>query len=207
MNRSENLNELFAALAKAQAGYTPATKNANNPHLRAKFGDLSELIRATRPALSANGLSVTQTAELSPELASVETVLGHSSGQWLSFVASATVEPGRGITPIQAAGAVITYLRRYGYAALVGVVAAEEPDVDNAEPNTPAYPKQPAVVPAAAAVAYMPQSQLDGLMPALVALIRAGKQTVESAAALYAQRGVPLSQDQIDQVNNAVDVS
>lgn len=139
MDNSENLNELFTALAKAQEEITIAEKNVDNVFLKSKYADLVSIINAARPYLTKNGLCVIQ------QLITVEgetflvTRMGHKSGQWIqSKVAVVVKEKSDGKTNyMQAFGSAITYLRKYCYSSLVGVAAgtAEDDDGEKAGPK------------------------------------------------------------------------
>lgn len=126
MNKSEQINELAKALAEAQAEIENASKNSNNPHFKSKYADLAEVINTVRPVFSKHGLSVSQFPSFADGLASVETVLMHASGQWMSGIASAGVTK----QDAQGVGSAITYLRRYSLAAVAGI--AQEDDDANA---------------------------------------------------------------------------
>ena len=127
---TEELGELFAALAKAQSMMPDAKTDSKNPFFKSKYADLSSIVKASRKALSENGLAVTQfihdiSMPHSEEVDSfLFTRLGHVSGQWIeSFI---RVSPPK--TDIQSLGSYLTYLRRYSYSAIVGVVASGEDD-------------------------------------------------------------------------------
>lgn len=126
MEKSEQLNELATALAKAQAELENASKTSANPHFKSKYADLAEILNTVRPVFSANGLSVTQCPSFNAGIVSVETVLMHSSGQWMSSIISAPV----GKQDAQGVGSAVTYCRRYALAAVAGV--AQEDDDGNA---------------------------------------------------------------------------
>ena len=122
--QTKELGELFSALTKAQAVMTDAKTDSDNPFFKSKYADLSSVVKAARKPLTGNGLSVTQFIREKNGKAFLFTRLGHTSGQWIdSFV---------GIQPlkedIQSLGSYLTYLRRYSYAAIVGVVASDEDD-------------------------------------------------------------------------------
>lgn len=124
-NRSESLNEIFSALAKAQSEMGVAGHNAANPHYKSKFSDMTELVRVSRPALAKHGLSVSN--QIVPDAAGdhyMHCVLGHSSGQWIET--RIRLSPDK--SDIQSLGKYITYLRRYTYSSLVGVVSSGEDD-------------------------------------------------------------------------------
>lgn len=139
MQRSEQLNELFAALAKAQGAYQAATKDSENPHFRSRYADLASGWNAVRAALSANGLSVIQDLTTDEQGVRVETILGHSSGQFISgdlFVPAARMDA-------QGIGSASTYGRRYALYAIAGI-APEDDDGNAAVGQAPQAPAQPA---------------------------------------------------------------
>ena len=72
-------NELFAALAKAQAEFDIVGKNRSSHY--GGYADLEELIAATRPALTKNGLSITRRIDIVDGKQIYIGTLGHSSGQ------------------------------------------------------------------------------------------------------------------------------
>jgi hypothetical protein len=139
MHTSEQINELAAALAKAQGEIKGAAKDSANPFFKAKYADLASVWDACRVALTRNGLSVTQTATADGARVSVETRLLHASGQWLGDTLTVTAKED---SP-QAIGSAITYARRYGLAAITGV-APEDDDGEAAQARSkPAHHAAP----------------------------------------------------------------
>ncbi len=131
MTHSEQINELSAALAKAQGQIQGAKKDSTNPHFKSDYADLASVWDACRQALSGNGLSVAQSAENSEHGYGVTTLLMHSSGQWLRgtlYLKPMKDDP-------QGAGSALTYARRYALAAMVGV--APDDDDGNAASEKP----------------------------------------------------------------------
>lgn len=128
MNKSEQINELAAALAKAQGQIKGALKDSNNPFFKTKYADLASVVEAIREAFTQNGLSYVQRVEPSEaNEVRVETVLLHASGQWLSAgVLNIPVSK----ADAQGFGSALTYARRYGLSAATGV--APEDDDGNA---------------------------------------------------------------------------
>lgn len=128
MQRSEQINELVAALCKAQTEFEPVYKETDNPAYRSKYADLATIIKATGKALNKNGLVIVQSVACQVETSTVaiETMLAHSSGQWLSDTLHL---PGtmRDRFDSQSVGSSITYGRRYGWQSICGVAA----DVDD----------------------------------------------------------------------------
>jgi hypothetical protein len=127
MEQSETLTELAPALAKAQAEMKPAAKDSRNPHFNSKYADLASVWEACRGPLATNGLSVIQTPETEGPTVTVQTMLLHASGQWVRTKLTVTAVK----SDPQGIGSAITYARRYGLAAVVGV-APEEDDDGNA---------------------------------------------------------------------------
>lgn len=126
MTKSETINELAAALAKAQGQIKGATKDSENPYFKSKYADLAAVWDACRTALSSNGLAVSQTLSGVDGAVVVSTMLMHSSGQWIEDTLTLTPKDA---SP-QAFGSAATYGRRYALAAIVGV--APEDDDGNA---------------------------------------------------------------------------
>lgn len=126
MEKSESIKELAAALAIAQGKIENASKNANNPHFKSKYADLAEVINTIRPVFAEHGLAVLQFPSYEASTASVETIITHKSGEWISGKASAPVSK----LDAQGVGSAITYLRRYSLSAVAGI--AQEDDDGNA---------------------------------------------------------------------------
>lgn len=127
MNKSESIKELATALAKAQAEIENASKSSVNPHFKSKYADLAEVLNTVRPVFSKHGISVIQAPSYEAGVASVETMLTHSSGEWLSNTCSAPVSK----QDAQGVGSAVTYLRRYSLAAFAGI-AQEDDDANSA---------------------------------------------------------------------------
>ena len=120
--QSEQINELALALSKAQGEITGALKDSSNPFFKSKYADLASCWDACRKQLSSNGLAVIQTTAMHGDVLIVQTMLVHSSGQWV-----------RGVLPVktkddgpQAQGSGITYARRYALAAMVGLAQIDD---------------------------------------------------------------------------------
>ena len=126
MNRSEAINELATALAKAQSGISTAAKGKENPHFRSKYADLASVWEACRSELTQNGLSVVQSPRLTfngnAGMVEVETTLLHASGQWMSDVITVPVSK----LDAHGVGSSITYARRYALAAFASVAPDDD---------------------------------------------------------------------------------
>lgn len=126
MEKSESIKELSAALAKAQGQMRGALKDSNNPYFKSKYADLASVVEAIREPFATNGLSYVQIAHDAESAVKIETVIMHSSGEWMSlgvFSVPVTKDDAQGY------GSAGTYCRRYSL-MLVGV--APEDDDGNA---------------------------------------------------------------------------
>jgi len=123
MQTSEQINEIAAAIAKAQSQIAGASKDKTNPHYKSKYADLSSVWEACRGALSANGLGVVQMTRFSErDEVIVVTRLLHASGQWLQGELNLPVSR----ADAQGFGSALTYARRYALAAAVGVAPEDD---------------------------------------------------------------------------------
>jgi hypothetical protein len=138
MQTSEQINELAAALAKAQGVMGGALKDSANPFFKSKYADLESVWQACRKALSENGLAVIQTVTTNEQATIVTTMLAHSSGQW---VRDSLPLPPKDMTP-QGIGSCISYARRYALAAAVGVYQTDD-DAEAAHGRAPIEEERP----------------------------------------------------------------
>ena len=152
MDKSQSIASLAAALSAAQGEMQPAKMSSVNPFLKNKYADLGEIILAARHVLAKNGLAVSQSiftdkSEAGLEL-SVETLLMHSSGEYLGTTVTLPVSEAKGLSMAQSIGAVSTYLRRYSLAALLCVYADEDADGnDKGEKKAAVQPPKADVAP------------------------------------------------------------
>jgi hypothetical protein len=162
MNHSNNINELAAALAKAQGCMAPAKMDSVNPFLKNRYADLGSVIQAARQPLSANGLSFTQHPAVTESQVSVTTLLLHASGEWIESEITLPLDGGKGLSLAQSMGAIITYLRRYSLASILGIYADEDTDGNESKKAAPA---QKATVPAPAPTSTQAQATATQVTP------------------------------------------
>lgn len=136
MEMSEQTNELFSALAKAQAEMRPARKNATNPHLRNTYADLQDVVDACRPALTKHGLAIFQTTDETESGAVLVTTLTHASGQWVRGRLRINPTDAKGLNSNQAFGSALSYARRYAISSIAGVVTSDDDDAVTASHPT-----------------------------------------------------------------------
>ncbi len=127
MMKSDTIEKLAAALAKAAPKIQHATKDSANEAFKkngkvGKYADLTSYLDASRDALSAHGLSIVQGCAADGGRVSVTTMLLHDSGQWISSELTMTAAQN---TP-QGIGSTITYARRYSLAAMLNMGADDD---------------------------------------------------------------------------------
>jgi hypothetical protein len=141
IEQSDSIQALAKALATAQGEIENAHKTSKNPHYKSDYADLAEIINTVRPVLSKNGLAVIQIPGYADGLVTVDTLLTHTSGEWVRGTSAA---PAQKQDP-QGVGSAVTYLRRYSLAALCNI-AQEDDDGERAVDRTPKARAEPAPV-------------------------------------------------------------
>ena len=168
MTQSEQINEIAAALAKAQGEMEGAIKDSANPFFKSRYADLASVWDACRRPLAVNGIAVIQSPSVADLRVTVETLLVHTSGQWFRNDLSCAVKDD---SP-QVIGSATTYLRRYALQSLVGV-APEDDDGERAQGrgNGPTTTSAPSIGPAPAGY--------DAWLSALEAVVKNGTGALE----------------------------
>ena len=77
------MKSISQALVKFQSQLKPVEKNAENPFFKSSYADLSSILAAVMPILSANGLAVMQPMKVQDGFTILKTVLVHESGESL----------------------------------------------------------------------------------------------------------------------------
>ena len=128
-HQTEQLGELAAALAKAQAAFPTIVKDRtvkvptkSGANYSFKYADLADILKAVRQPLADNGLSIAQII-VGRELI---TMLMHSSNQRL---VSRVVLPYIEHDP-RTFGSDLTYRRRYCLSAILGIASDDDADDD-----------------------------------------------------------------------------
>ena len=120
--KSAEIDKLAEALAKAQSEMEGAKKESVNPFFKSNYADLHAVIKSSFPHLSKYGLSVSQGNEIIPGAICVTTTLLHSSGQWMRSKIKLPLSK----VDAQGVGAAVTYGRRYGLSAMVGIAQFDD---------------------------------------------------------------------------------
>ena len=127
MQQSEEVNELFAAMAKAQAEIKNPAKNTKNTFFKNEYADLTSVLNAIRPVASSHGLSFIQSVDMVDERVTVQSQISHSSGQWVKSSAMVPLSDNAKNVP-QDIGIISTYIRRYQAQAMWGINAEDDTD-------------------------------------------------------------------------------
>lgn len=125
IEQSPSIVNLAAALVAAQGEFRNPPKDSTNPHFKSKFADLATVRETVQPTLLKYGLAVSQLpCEVEGVGPGLCTMLIHASGEFVR--ATIALRPGK--TDPQGIGAALTYARRYGLQAILGVVADDDDD-------------------------------------------------------------------------------
>jgi hypothetical protein len=138
MRYSDNLSNIAAALAKAQAEIRNPIKNNVNKGVQGspKYANLEDtLAEYVRPILAKHGMSVFQPIKSEGDKVGVCTVLFHESGEFIEgdYVFCPVEIPlsskgNKILTQGQATGVNITYLRRYSLNAALAINGDKDTD-------------------------------------------------------------------------------
>jgi hypothetical protein len=129
VNHSQELDQLAPALCGLQAEIEAAPKGTKGQY--GAYSDLPTCWATVQPLLAKHGLGITQTFQPTDrDEVCITTTLLHKSGQYIS--GTLNLPYGRNGGP-QGAGAAVTYGRRYGLAAIVGLVTDKDDDAQGAQ--------------------------------------------------------------------------
>jgi len=144
--RSNEINELAAALVAAQAEFSAVPKGSNNPFFKSKYAALPDVVASASPVLAKHGLAVTQGISFQQGFSdnanvlhdTLTTTLIHKSGQWIQSEMPLHLPK----QDPQGQGSAVTYARRYAYMAILGLVADDDDDGNAASrPKVQSQPK------------------------------------------------------------------
>lgn len=144
---SPEVDQVAAALVAAQGEFEAVSKTAANPFFKSRYADLPSVVAAAAPILASHGLAVTQPLDHDADGDLAWTIVLHKSGQYIG--SAMRMRPVK--NDPQAQGSAATYARRYGYMALLGLVADEDDDGNAASRSKPQQQqrRQPAPKPPA----------------------------------------------------------
>lgn len=131
MRTSTETDKLAPALAKTQAELSNPPRNRKVIVKTAKgqydytYSTADKIADLVRPVFGKHELSLAQGTAKSEDGWLLITRITHSSGQ---FIENDTPLPYSGTTDAQSLGSALTYAKRYGLTALLGIVAEEDDD-------------------------------------------------------------------------------
>ncbi len=124
-------DRLAEALAAAQLEL-PTALERNAEGYGYRYTTLDALLAAVRPILNKHGLSVVQGVNTEDAKRELRTSLHYLTGEVLDCGAVPLAYDG-GAKGMQSLGSAITYARRYGLAAALGIASEEDDDAETRE--------------------------------------------------------------------------
>src|SRR3954468_15020010 len=126
--QSEHVNEIAAALAKAQGEMHNASESGDNPFFKSKYARFVDVREATKGPLSKNGIALVQGHLFYEGQLCLLTRLIHSSGQWLASLTP--LNPAK--TDPQGISGATTYFKRVTLLTMTGIATNEDDDGNTA---------------------------------------------------------------------------
>ncbi len=144
--------KIYADLIKALAVIDNPGKDGSNPHFESSYATLEGCLGAVKKALSDNNLALTQ--QIRPDPDRLVTRLIHTSGEFIED-GGVPLKP-RDPTNPQSLMSAITYARRYGLMAMLGITGEDDDGNAATKPPPPSEMKPPEPKPAPAIPAKTP---------------------------------------------------
>jgi hypothetical protein len=121
----QELNEIAQSLSQLQGEILNATKDKKGYNY--SYADLAQILEISRPLMAKHGLSLTQmpTTQTDGKIG-LTSLLMHKSGQSIQSFYELPIESGAKMSTAQACGSVITYMRRYATAAILGIAQTDD---------------------------------------------------------------------------------
>lgn len=138
MRTSAEFKDVAKALIEAKKQFAIAKKSGYNSHLKSHYSNLTDVLEAVEPALKEHDLMVIQSnLETSTEkVMHIETLILHSSGQWLAFQYNMPIEK----IGAQPYGSTTSYGRRYALNAALSITQSDD-DAEIAKRTSSDYKK------------------------------------------------------------------
>ena len=141
---SREIGDLVTALAAFQAKLKPAVKEVEGQvgQGRYKYADLAAVWGVVQPGLGNSGLAVVQVVERIDGEDHMATTIAHTSGQYIRGRCPIQAEAGGRGTAAQQYGSAMTYARRYGLTAMLGIVTDDDDGASAPASRQPAQIEQ-----------------------------------------------------------------
>ena len=117
--------EIHAAMADAFGEMPEVNLDGVNPHFKSRYATLGNIVHKVRPVLAKHGLYFIQRVEQGESGQGVRTIIGHKGGGQIDAgltVVSARKDDAHG------QGSALTYAKRYGLCAALGIVDEQDDD-------------------------------------------------------------------------------
>ena len=123
---SPSVGKLVGALAKAHLVLTNGGKDKEGYGYN--YMELGTIINIARKPLADNGLVIIQSHAQEGNKVLVETLLAHSSGEWVKNTLGIPVTPMKQLSAAQMIGVCMTYGRRYAMQSMLMIAGEEDTD-------------------------------------------------------------------------------
>lgn len=123
---SPDITELAGAMIQVQQTLSPALKDAENTFTNSRYATLHSVMNACREALLAHGIWLTQypVSVEANQLGLVTKIVHAETGEWQASLLTMPLPK----NDPQGYGSAMTYARRYGLSALIGIVTESDDD-------------------------------------------------------------------------------
>ena len=134
---SPEITELAEAMIQVQQTLSPALKDAENTFTNSRYATLHSVMNACRDALLEHGVWLTQypVSVEANQLGLVTKIVHAETGQWQASLLTMPLPK----NDPQGYGSAMTYARRYGLSALVGIVTESDDDGEMASHQKESY--------------------------------------------------------------------
>jgi hypothetical protein len=119
---------IAATMVKVWSELPSIQKDGYNPHLKSKYANIDSVIKTIRPILTKHGLWLSQPVTASPEGAMVTTKIYNAAGDSMDLGTVCVPVNSKKQDDPQAYGSALTYARRYGLCAALGLATGDDDD-------------------------------------------------------------------------------
>ena len=126
---SPAINELASALSVAQKSFKEISFNRRNPMFLTQYVDYHNIKEAVKDALAENGLTVIHSPKDDGTIAILDSMLVHSSGQYMSCSSRINIVAGDSTVYIS----LLNEFKKQHILSLLGISAKDNPEEDDLE--------------------------------------------------------------------------
>jgi hypothetical protein len=137
MNQSNEIEKITQALIKVQEKLEHVPKTTDNDYFSSKYSTLNDVWDEAKKHLKDNGLCIAQYGDVKDGIPILVTKLMHESGQWIEGGIKLVYGTDKGgVDNPQKIASAVTYMRRYGLSAMLGICSEVDDDGNKAAKNT-----------------------------------------------------------------------